>query len=55
MIFCEVNRLADVTRMLRGQAPGLVIADIDYAHLDEASSAERVSEAFGAPLLLIQI
>ena len=55
VVFSEVNRLAEVTRVLRGQAPGLVIADIDYAHLDEASSAERVSEAFGAPLLLIQV
>lgn len=53
--FCEINTLSQVTRAVRLQSPGLVIADIDYAHLDEATSTERVSEAFGAPLLLIQV
>ncbi len=53
--FCDVNELPQVTRAVRLHAPGLVIADIDYAHLDDASSTERVSEAFGAPLILIQV
>ncbi len=53
--FCDYNELPQVTRAVRLHAPGLVIADIDYAHLDDASSTERVSEAFGAPLILIQV
>lgn len=53
--FCTVDELPDVTRAVRAQAPGLVIADIDYGHLDDASSTERVSEAFGAPLILVQV
>ncbi len=53
--FCEINTLSQVTRAVRLHSPGLVIADIDYAHLDEATSTERVSEAFGAPLLLMQV
>lgn len=53
--FCDVNELPQVTRAVRLHAPGLVIADIDYGHLDDATSTERVAEAFGAPLLLIQI
>lgn len=53
--FCDYNELPHVTRAVRLHAPGLVIADIDYAHLDDASSTERVSEAFGAPLILIQV
>jgi nucleotide-binding universal stress UspA family protein len=53
--FCDVNELPQVTRAVRLHGPGLVIADIDYAHLDDASSTERVSEAFGAPLILVQV
>ena len=53
--FCDVNELPQVTRAVRLHAPGMVVADIDYAHLDDASSTERVSEAFGAPLILIQV
>lgn len=53
--FCGINQLSQVTRAIRLQSPGLVIADIDYAHLDDASSIEAVSEAFGAPLILVQV
>ena len=53
--FCEVNHLPQLASTLRLRRPGLVIADIDYAHLDDVDSVEAVGEAFAAPLLLMQL
>lgn len=53
--FCEVNHLPQLASTLRLRKPALVIADIDYTHLDDESTVEAVGEAFAAPLLLMQL
>lgn len=52
---CDSDALASVTWSVRAARASIVIADIDYACFEEASSTERVSEAFGCPMLLIQV
>jgi hypothetical protein len=55
LVRCDSDQLASVTWCVRRERPSLVIADIDYACFDEATSTESVSESFGAALLLIQV
>lgn len=55
MSAADSQSLAAVTWSVRRNRAGLVIADIDYACFDEATSVERIAEAFGCPLLLVQV